>query len=60
MADPYSFADPEPVFRPELHRPSRIKAFLDEYVIGQDEAKKTISVAVYNHYKRVIYEQSHQ
>ncbi len=47
-----------PVFRPELHRPSIIKAFLDEYVVGQDEAKKTISVAVYNHYKRVIYEQN--
>lgn len=29
-----------------------IKAFLDEYVIGQDDAKKVLSVAVYNHYKR--------
>ena len=34
--------------------PHRIKAMLDEYVIGQDHAKKVISVAVYNHYKRVI------
>ncbi|MEE2751088.1 MAG: ATP-dependent Clp protease ATP-binding subunit ClpX [Myxococcota bacterium] len=33
--------------------PSRIKAFLDQYVIGQDQAKRQISVAVYNHYKRV-------
>ena len=33
--------------------PSQIKAHLDQYVIGQDEAKKTLSVAVYNHYKRL-------
>ena len=37
-----------------LPRPSEIKAFLDQYVIGQDEAKKYLSVAVYNHYKRVL------
>ncbi len=37
-----------------LHKPVEIKAFLDEYVIGQEEAKKTLSVAVYNHYKRII------
>ncbi|MGN1320943.1 MAG: ATP-dependent Clp protease ATP-binding subunit ClpX [Acutalibacteraceae bacterium] len=36
-----------------LPKPIEIKALLDEYVIGQDEAKKTLSVAVYNHYKRV-------
>ncbi|MBR4135723.1 MAG: ATP-dependent Clp protease ATP-binding subunit ClpX [Bacteroidales bacterium] len=35
-------------------KPQEIKARLDEYVIGQDEAKKTISVAVYNHYKRLF------
>ena len=34
-------------------KPKEIKAFLDEYVIGQDEAKKTLAVAVYNHYKRL-------
>ncbi|MEO0084375.1 MAG: ClpX C4-type zinc finger protein, partial [candidate division WOR-3 bacterium] len=34
--------------------PSEIKAFLDEYVIGQEKAKKVLSVAVYNHYKRVF------
>ena len=33
-----------------------IKAFLDDYVIGQDEAKKVLSVAVYNHYKRIMAE----
>ena len=36
-----------------LPKPSEIKAFLDEYVVGQEKAKRTISVAVYNHYKRV-------
>lgn len=39
-----------------LPKPKEIKAILDEYVIGQDEAKKTLSVAVYNHYKRINYE----
>ncbi|MBQ7130992.1 MAG: ATP-dependent Clp protease ATP-binding subunit ClpX [Oscillospiraceae bacterium] len=38
---------------PVLKKPSEIKAVLDEYVIGQDEAKITLSVAVYNHYKRI-------
>ena len=37
-----------------LPRPTQIKAFLDQYVIGQDEAKKHLSVAVYNHYKRLL------
>lgn len=37
----------------QLATPSQIKAHLDQYVIGQDEAKKTLSVAVYNHYKRL-------
>ena len=36
-----------------LLTPVEIKQFLDEYVIGQDEAKKVLSVAVYNHYKRI-------
>ncbi|MCQ2270546.1 MAG: ATP-dependent Clp protease ATP-binding subunit ClpX [Bacteroidales bacterium] len=40
-----------------LLKPKEIKAKLDEYVIGQDEAKKVISVAVYNHYKRILYDQ---
>ena len=38
-----------------LLKPAEIKAFLDDYVIGQDEAKKVLSVAVYNHYKRIVY-----
>ncbi len=37
-----------------LLKPEEMKAFLDDYVIGQDEAKKVLSVAVYNHYKRVL------
>ena len=37
-----------------LLKPQEIKTFLDDYVIGQDEAKKVLSVAVYNHYKRVM------
>jgi len=41
---------------PEINllKPKEIKGFLDEYVIGQEEAKKVLSVAVYNHYKRVM------
>ena len=39
-----------------LLKPEEIKGFLDEYVIGQDEAKKVLSVAVYNHYKRIMAE----
>lgn len=38
--------------------PQEIKKILDEYVIGQEEAKKTLSVAVYNHYKRIAHEES--
>lgn len=37
----------------KLPKPTEIKSFLDQYVIGQDQAKKTLSVAVYNHYKRL-------
>ena len=37
-----------------LMKPAQIKEFLDQYVIGQDEAKKVLSVSVYNHYKRVL------
>ena len=39
----------------DLPIPSEIKAKLDEYIIGQDEAKKVLAVSVYNHYKRIIY-----
>lgn len=41
-----------------LPRPSQISAFLDKYVIGQDKAKRVLSVAVYNHYKRIKAEES--
>ena len=48
----------EPEEAPEeeinLIKPEEMKAFLDEYVIGQDQAKKVLSVAVYNHYKRIL------
>ena len=44
----------------ELPKPQEIKAILDQYVIGQDEAKKTLAVAVYNHYKRINYETQHK
>ncbi|MBM3322783.1 ATP-dependent Clp protease ATP-binding subunit ClpX [candidate division WOR-3 bacterium] len=40
--------------RHKVPKPAQIKAFLDDYCIGQDHAKKVISVAVYNHYKRVL------
>ena len=40
-------------FKLNVRRPAEIKKFLDEYVIGQDDAKKVLAVAVYNHYKRV-------
>lgn len=41
----------------DLKKPKEIKAFLDEYVIGQDQAKKQLSIAVYNHYKRLLHAQ---
>jgi ATP-dependent Clp protease ATP-binding subunit ClpX len=40
-----------------IRKPSEIKTFLDKYVIGQDEAKKILAVAVYNHYKRITQKQ---
>ena len=45
---------PKPIVFSKLMKPAQIKAALDEYVIGQDAAKKYMSVAVYNHYKRLI------
>ena len=43
-----------PLRREDLMRPAEIKSFLDQYVIGQDAAKRYMSVAVYNHYKRLL------
>ncbi len=45
-------------FKLTVRKPAEIKKFLDDYVIGQDDAKKVLSVAVYNHYKRIL--QKHQ
>lgn len=45
-------AQPE-IQRNKLYKPQEVKAFLDQYVIGQDDAKKVLAVAIYNHYKRL-------
>ena len=44
-----------PGFKVVLQKPSKIKSYLDQHVIGQNNAKKVISVAVHNHYKRIIH-----
>ena len=44
-----------PLTKEDLMKPAEIKTFLDQYVIGQDDAKRYLSVAVYNHYKRLMY-----
>ncbi|MCL2864256.1 MAG: ATP-dependent Clp protease ATP-binding subunit ClpX [Lachnospiraceae bacterium] len=43
-----------PYYEINLRKPEELKSFLDDYVIGQDKAKKVLSVAVYNHYKRMM------
>ena len=48
--------DAQAGFKVTLQKPSKIKSGLDKYVVGQENAKKAISVAVYNHYKRIIYQ----
>lgn len=47
-----------PNYKLTVRKPIEIKKFLDEYIIGQDDAKKVLSVAVYNHYKRLQYKVS--
>ena len=49
-----------PLSLEKLPRPMQIKARLDEYIIGQDKAKKALSVAVYNHYKRILHSGSEE
>lgn len=55
---PTPVAVPQPVERTAQHRtlprPSEIKSYLDQYVVGQEQAKKTMAVAVHNHYKRIF------
>ena len=46
---------PSPIALNQIPKPREIKAYLDEHVIGQDDAKKVLSVAVYNHYKRLSF-----
>ncbi len=58
LAEEFS-TQPQPL-NGELPKPQEIKAILDQYVIGQEEAKKTLAVAVYNHYKRINYETQHK
>ena len=47
---------PQAGFKVTLQKPSKIKAYLDHHVVGQDRAKKAIAVSVYNHYKRIIHQ----
>ena len=51
---PFKTLDVSDTLDVNLQTPRELKAFLDEYVIGQEEAKKVLSVAVYNHYKRIL------
>lgn len=52
---PQGKSDFPPVMDKDIPTPKELKEYLDQYVIGQDEAKKALSVAVYNHYKRIIH-----
>jgi len=52
-------AEPSELGLDELPKPKEIYSFLNDYVVGQDQSKKTLSVAVYNHYKRVQVASSH-
>jgi ATP-dependent Clp protease ATP-binding subunit ClpX len=52
---PMPISDSSPASLRELPKPAEIKAYLDEYIVGQEKAKIALSVAVYNHYKRILY-----
>lgn len=54
IEEEFEYEQPEEFEGINLIKPEEMKAFLDEYVIGQNEAKKVLSVAVYNHYKRIM------
>ncbi len=54
LAEEMPFGQPAGSGEVNLMKPREIKEYLDQYVIGQDEAKKVLAVAVYNHYKRVL------
>ena len=53
FADDEKEAKAQPFELKKVPKPKEIKQYLDEYIIGQDEAKRFLSVAVYNHYKRL-------
>lgn len=53
-----SVQEPAPTYSHEIPKPRQIVEFLDQYVVGQDQAKRALSVAVYNHYKRINSESS--
>ena len=55
MAEEQLLREETKLQREDLMKPAEIKEFLDQYVIGQDDAKKTLAVAVYNHYKRLMH-----
>jgi len=55
IIDDEDIREVEPEVNEEIPKPSEIRDHLDSYVIGQDNAKKYLSVAVYNHYKRIAY-----
>ncbi len=57
--EPKDKGEKEGLVLPELPTPTEIKSKLDEYIVGQDAAKKALSVAVYNHYKRINYNAAH-
>ncbi len=57
IEEEFEYDERSPFADINLLTPEEMKAFLDDYVIGQDDAKKVLSVAVYNHYKRILAEQ---